>query len=147
MSYDKKTGTINIKTDDPKDFERDMFAHFADVTAKVERDIRNGKLPKAGVGASATSKSPSTVQQEIAGKTMKWLAIASNSILILTLGYLLASKGTPSDEEIPIFFIFLATPILSLIALLNIGGNSWLGLYFKRKALEEQQRINKLEGH
>ena len=146
MSYDKKTGTINIATDDPKDFERDMFAHFGDVTRKVEEDIKSGKLPQAKPGTSSNSKSPHPVRHQAEGTTMKWVAVVSNVVLVLTLGFLLWTKGMPSDEEISIFMILFTAPILSLIALLRIGGNNWLGLYFKRKALEEQKRINDLEG-
>ena len=45
MTYDKKTSTIKVTSDDPKEFEQDMFAHFANVMEQVERDRANGTLP------------------------------------------------------------------------------------------------------
>lgn len=40
MAYDKKTGTISIgKSDTPKDFERDMFAHLAHVEEQIKKDM------------------------------------------------------------------------------------------------------------
>lgn len=52
----------------------------------------------------------------------------------------------PNTDEYFIFFIILATPIVSLIALLVGHEKSLIGLYFKRKALEEQKKIDQLQG-
>ena len=38
MAYDKKTGTITITSDDPKEFERDMFRHFEEVDRQLTQD-------------------------------------------------------------------------------------------------------------
>jgi hypothetical protein len=45
MTYDKKSSTIKVTSDDPKELERDMFAHFANVMEQVERDRANETLP------------------------------------------------------------------------------------------------------
>jgi len=42
--------------------------------------------------------------------------------------------------------VLFAAPISSLVALALKGSESWTGLYFKRKALEEKQKIEKLGG-
>lgn len=55
MAYDKKSSTIKITTDDPKDFESDMFEHFAHVIEQVERDRVNED------SSSVTENSSSTV--------------------------------------------------------------------------------------
>jgi hypothetical protein len=41
--------------------------------------------------------------------------------------------------------LVFAAPIISVVALYFRSGKGWLGLYFKRKALEEKKRIEKLE--
>jgi len=76
---------------------------------------------------------------------MKWVAVCLNVFLVLTVCYLLADKGLPRKDEVPMIAVFLAAPISSLLALFMKGGESWLGLYFKRKALEEKQKIAKLD--
>jgi hypothetical protein len=53
-----------------------------------------------------------------------------------------------TQKRVRDFFVVLlfAAPISSLTALFFIGGESWLRLYLKRKALEEKQKIEKLRG-
>lgn len=41
MAYDKKSSTITITTDDPKDLERDIFSYFAHVVERIEGDRAN----------------------------------------------------------------------------------------------------------
>lgn len=77
---------------------------------------------------------------------MKWIAISLNVLLILTVGYLIASEGAPRKDEWLWVAVLFAAPLSSLVALTRVGGESWVGLYFKRKALEEKQRINNLSG-
>lgn len=44
MAYDKKTGTINIGAkDSQKDFERDLFAHFAHIEQEVAKELQAKK--------------------------------------------------------------------------------------------------------
>ncbi len=77
---------------------------------------------------------------------MKWLAIGLNVLLILTGGYLFASEGAPSDDEWILVVLLFSAPLSSLAALLHVGGESWVGLYFKRRAREEKQRSKSLSG-
>lgn len=78
---------------------------------------------------------------------MKWIAIVLNVILIATIIYLSATKGGPDKESMFIFVLILAAPVFSIVALSLKVSQSWLWLYFKRKALEEKQKIEKLNGH
>ena len=80
---------------------------------------------------------------------MKWIAICLNMLLIVTALYLFATKGAPSKDEVFLVVVLFAAPVSSLLALSLKGGESWLGLYFKRKALEEKQKIAQLgrQGH
>lgn len=77
---------------------------------------------------------------------MKILALISNFALLGFVCYCLFKSGIPkSNEDIVAFSVMTLTPILNLVALFFSGiGENWLSLYLKRKALEEQRRIDKL---
>jgi hypothetical protein len=75
---------------------------------------------------------------------MKWIAISLNLLLIVTVVYLFATKGAPGKDELFLVIVLFAAPISSLLALFLKGGESWIGLYFKRKALEEKKKIESL---
>lgn len=77
---------------------------------------------------------------------MKYAAILLNLLLLGTAVFLTIKSGMPSTDEYFIFFIILAAPIASLVALLVGHEKSLIGLYFKRKALEEQKKIEQLQG-
>lgn len=77
---------------------------------------------------------------------MKLIAIGLNALLIATGLWLFVSKGTPGKDEIFLVVVLFAAPISSIVALSLKGGESWMGLYFKRKALEEKQKIKNLGG-
>lgn len=141
MSYDKKTGTINISSDDPKDFEQDLIAHFAHVTTQIEQDIAAGKLqPKKPFQHGIASSGPK--QSRV---PMKWIAVALNILLIVVVSTLVLSSSPSSEKDWLLALLFFATPIASLFALFLSTQESWLGLYLKRKALEEKKRIRELE--
>lgn len=76
---------------------------------------------------------------------MKLAAIGLNVLLVVTVLYLFATKGMDKNE-IFLAVLLLAAPIISIVALSLEGRENWLGLYFKRKALEEKKKIEKLEG-
>ena len=80
------------------------------------------------------------------GENMKWIAIGLNLLLIVMVVYLFADKGTPGKDEFFLVAVLFAAPISSLVALSLKGGENWLGLYFKRKALEEKRKIENLGG-
>lgn len=77
---------------------------------------------------------------------MKLIAIGLNALLLLIMLYLFATKGAPDKDETFQVIVLFAAPISSLVALFLKGGESWLGLYFRRKALEEKEKIKKLDG-
>ena len=77
---------------------------------------------------------------------MKYAAILLNLLLLGTAVFLTIKNGFPSAGEYFIFFIILAAPIISLITLLIGRQESLIGLYFKRKVLEEQKKIEQLQG-
>ena len=77
---------------------------------------------------------------------MKWIAISLNLLLIVTAVYLVVTEGAPRKDEVVLAALLFAAPVSSLVALFVKGGESWLGLYFKRKALEETRKIEKLSG-
>lgn len=76
---------------------------------------------------------------------MKWIAVGLNLLLILTLGYLFATRSGPGKDEIFFVIVLFAAPISSLVALFINGGESWMRLYFRRKVIEEKKKIAMLE--
>lgn len=68
---------------------------------------------------------------------MKILAIGLNTIVLVTITWLFLSEkhANIDGKDVFIYVLFFTTPISSLLALLLSGGESWLGLFFKRKAL------------
>lgn len=77
---------------------------------------------------------------------MKWLAICLNVLLVVTVFYLFATDGAPHGGFIFLFVLMLGAPIFSIVALLLSGSESWIGLYLKRKSLEEKRKIDNLGG-
>jgi hypothetical protein len=138
MAYDKKTSTISVSSSDPKVLERDLLSHFANVTEQVERDLASGRLKPpqpAHIRTSATRGTP-----------MTWIAIVLNAALLLALALLLANKGVPSrTEDLAVLGLLFAAPLASLVALSLRNADTLLSLYLKRKALEEQKRIDQLQ--
>ena len=76
---------------------------------------------------------------------MKWIAVALNILLIVVVSTLVLSSSPSSEKDWLLALLFFATPIASLFALFLSTQESWLGLYLKRKALEEKKRIRELE--
>ena len=76
---------------------------------------------------------------------MKIVAIVLNFILLGSFAFELATaSSTPSGTDWFFVILIVAVPICSLIALFGSSGDSWLALYFKRKALEEKNKIERL---
>lgn len=141
MTYDKKTGTIDITSDDPKVFEKDLFAHFANVTEQIERDIASGKLqPKKLPGK--VNNSPNLEKSSF---PMKWFAVALNVLLLVVVSIMVLSNSPSSDKDWLLALLFFAAPIASLAAMFLSSQENLLSLYLRRKALEEKQRIKALE--
>lgn len=79
------------------------------------------------------------------------MKIASTVLNIMLLGFVifkLLEHGLPRTDEndfLP-FLLFSATPIVTLYYLLfSSNRESWLQLYFRRKAAEEKQKLKQLE--
>lgn len=75
---------------------------------------------------------------------MRWLAVALDALLICMGIYLLVTNGPPHGGDALIIVILFAAPIFSIVALVRLGADSWLGLYFQRRALEERKKIERL---
>lgn len=76
---------------------------------------------------------------------MKILAIILNIILIVIFIILLVDDWGHLDIINIIHFSFLfSIPLINIFVIMSIKSNSWLYLYIKRKALEEQKKIEAL---
>ena len=76
-------------------------------------------------------------------KFMKYILMLLNLVMIFLIGWLLFYLGGPSGKKETIVIIFLViTPIVSLFTLLTNYSDDWLSLFLRRKALEEQIKIN-----
>lgn len=76
---------------------------------------------------------------------MRNISIALNLLLIGTSVWLLVDEHSINGVDIFIYGVVFAAPLSSLVALLLKGGEGWLGLYVKRKALEERKKIEQLK--
>ena len=67
-------------------------------------------------------------------------------VTVFLIGWLLFDLGGPSGTKETIVIIFLViTPIVSLFTLLTNYSDDWLSLFLRRKALEEQIKIDLLK--
>jgi hypothetical protein len=78
---------------------------------------------------------------------MKIIAVVLNICALIAVGAIVADEGLPDNAYG--WFICSSTglcPIVNMIFILGRQSDkSWLGLYFKRKRLEKQKRIEALE--
>ncbi len=68
--------------------------------------------------------------------------------MIVGIAAITADQGLPPPDE-EFFFVYLLymiTPPFTVMTLVLTRSESWLGLYFKRKAAEERRRIAEIEG-
>lgn len=77
---------------------------------------------------------------------MRAIAIALNILLIGTVIYLVSTARASGGKDLALALaaLFIAAPIASNLAFYFSGEDSWLSLFFKRKALEEKQKIERL---
>ncbi len=78
---------------------------------------------------------------------MRILAIVFNLFLLCVVVFLFAKKGIPQNDDWLIVIPMILAPILSLIVIFGTKGDNWFSLYLKRKALEEQQKIDRINGN
>jgi hypothetical protein len=81
---------------------------------------------------------------------MKIVAIALNLAVLISSFIVGIEQGlfSPSGEGwwyCLWAFLLIVTSAVSIIMLVRLHGDSWLSLYFKRKALEEKQRIVEID--
>ena len=77
---------------------------------------------------------------------MKYLAVLLNLGIILFLGWVFLNEGFPSEGKKAMAFIFFGiTPIVNLFVLSTNSSGDWLSLFLRRKALEEQIKIDLLK--
>ena len=78
---------------------------------------------------------------------MRIAAIVLNIVLFVLAAYLLLAEGFPGGGYFLVWLIIAGCPVVSLITLLSGSneGSHFLGLYFKRRCLEEQKCIEALE--
>lgn len=76
-------------------------------------------------------------------------AIVLNVILLIATPILCVEWGevpAPDDGWFFVYFLLvIVTPLFTLATLFLPKPESWLSLYFKRKAAEERQRIREIE--
>ena len=78
---------------------------------------------------------------------MRNIAIVLNFSLLIFLGFMLIQEGLSKGKEL-LFLVFLTiVPVVSIYALWDSRGSDWVSLYFRRKALEEQRKIDELNAH
>ena len=110
---------------------------------------RSGQHPETAAPhfAAANEVKPRLRTNKSAGESASYLtilAIIANGGLLVLLVVMLVENGPPSSRELLLVVALFATPMLSLLALLRPGGDSIIGLWFKRKRLEEEARIGAL---
>ncbi|NRA94153.1 MAG: hypothetical protein HRU26_15995 [Psychroserpens sp.] len=77
---------------------------------------------------------------------MKIICYLLNIIALLTAGICLKRAGLPDDSDEWLLLISITcTPLLNLIFLYSQKETSYLGLYFKRKKMEEENKIKQLK--
>jgi len=76
---------------------------------------------------------------------MRLLAIILNIVLIGTVIYpLFSDMKSVSGKDLGMAALLISAPIASLLSFYLQRGESWLSLYFKRKALEEKKKIERM---
>lgn len=76
---------------------------------------------------------------------MKVFAIILNVGVLVFVAFMCIYEGVPEGDEIILLIPLFGIPLVNLWVIgFRRKGDSWLGLYLKRKALEEQEKIEAL---
>ncbi len=86
---------------------------------------------------------------------LKNISALLNCVLILLVFLTLLDKGVPdpSDDEFLLVLLVIVTPIVTLLTYWRGFGSAisdtkgLVGLYFRRKVLEEKRKIEELSSH
>lgn len=78
---------------------------------------------------------------------MRKTAIILNILLLVGVGFIVAEEGIPSldDKFFLVFLLLVVTPLFTILSFFMSNSESWLTLYFRRKAAEERRRIAEIE--
>lgn len=71
--------------------------------------------------------------------------ILNAALLVFMLYVLVTGEWAGSGADLLLALLFLGYPVVNWIAIHQTQGETWLDLYFKRKAAEERQRIKEIE--
>lgn len=75
------------------------------------------------------------------------IAVISNIVLLILWGSMLVENGSlPStgSDDFLLAYVMVIAPLMSLLVIFK-PATTLLGTYFRRKALEEEQKISKLK--
>jgi hypothetical protein len=75
---------------------------------------------------------------------MRIIALIGNALVILGMAYLVKTEGISNAGEAWIVLAIVLLPLLNIYVILNSTGNDLISLWFRRKALEEKKKIEKL---
>lgn len=79
---------------------------------------------------------------------MRLLTIILNGLLLAVLVYIFGTnEGNTEGGWIFVYILFFACPIVSLLYTILTKSDSWFCLYFKRRKLEEQQKIDAINNN
>ena len=78
---------------------------------------------------------------------MKLLAYLLNIVIMLAFAVLMIGDFPTYPEIIPVICVGFVVPLVNIRALCFFAGSNenWISLLFKRKALEERKKIEKIE--
>jgi hypothetical protein len=78
---------------------------------------------------------------------MRRIALVLNVGVLIALGYFTFVEGIndPNTTSILVLILMAGAALSAIVALWGPLPYGWLALYFKRKAIEEQNRIDELE--
>jgi len=75
---------------------------------------------------------------------MRIIALIGNALVLLGIAYLVTTEGMPNADEAWIVLAIVLLPLLNIYVIRSSTGNDWISLWFRRKALEEKKKIEKL---
>ncbi len=78
-------------------------------------------------------------------KILKTFVILGNVALLVFLFFLASNSGFENGNSMLLFLAIVSLIVLNIYFLLGKNGECWIGLFLKRKALEEKKKIKDLE--
>lgn len=75
---------------------------------------------------------------------MRIIALIANIALLAFVVYTFSEDGMPSADEALIVSLVILVPILNIYTIYTTVGGDWVSLWFRRKALEETKKIQRL---